>query len=353
MPTVLMIVGFFCGQIIRYFVSEMVFVMGKIYWIVLLFSSVVSAQVVQKRVVNLMGSRFDLTISAADEQQSEAYIDTAIVEITRIENLISEWIPTTQVSEINRNAGIKPVKVDRELFDLTERALHFSKISDGAFDISFAAADKIWKFDGSMTQMPTPKAVAESVKKIGYKNIVLDKKKRTIFLRLRGMKIGFGSIGKGYAADKTKELLISKGVRAGIINASGDMNTWGLQPDGEPWTIGITNPLHKENVFAVFPLHDSAVVTSGTYEKYAVIDGRRYAHIIDPRTGYPASGVSSVTVFAKSAEMANGFSTAIVVLGVERGLELLNQDSSVSAVIVDDSGKITATGNIKLEDYQP
>lgn len=308
---------------------------------------------VQKRVVKLMGSRFDLTISAKDEATAEAYIDTAIIEITRIENLISEWIPATQVSEINRNAGIKPVKVDRELFDLTQRAIQFSKLTDGAFDISFAAADKIWKFDGSMTTVPSPEKVKESVRKIGYQNIVLDEKNQTIFLKLPGMKIGFGSIGKGYAADKTKELLAGKGVPAGIINASGDMNTWGAQPDGSPWTVGITNPLNKEEIFAVFPLQNSAVVTSGTYEKYVVLDGKHYAHIIDPRTGYPASGVSSVTVFGASAERANGLSTAIVVLGVQRGLELLNQIPFVSGVIVDDKGNISHSKNIDIQKYKP
>lgn len=327
--------------------------MKKLSLILLLASMALPAQVIQKRVVKLMGSRFDLTVVAADEQKAQAYIDTAIVEITRIENVISEWIPTTEVSEVNRNAGIKPVKVSKELFELTKRALHFSKISDGAFDISFAAADKIWKFDGSMKTMPAPEAVAASVKKIGYRNIILDKKNQTVFLQLPGMKIGFGSIGKGYAADKAKQLLVSKGVAAGIMNASGDMNTWGLQPDGEPWTIGITNPLDPQNVFAVFPLHNSAVVTSGTYEKYVVLDGKRYAHIIDPRTGYPASGVSSVTVFATGAEMANGLSTAVVVLGVERGLELLNQVKFVSGVIVDDTGKIFHTNNIDLQNYKP
>lgn len=320
--------------------------------IFLLATSILSAQVAQQRTVTLMGSRFDLTIVAADEQKALAYIDTAIVEITRIENLISEWLPTTQVSEINSNAGIKPIKVDQELFELTERALYYSKISKGAFDISFAAADKIWKFDGSMTEMPSPEAVAASVRKIGYKNIILDKKHSTIFLKLPGMKIGFGSIGKGYAADKTKALLVSKGVPGGIINASGDMNTWGKQPDGGPWTIGITNPQNPREVFAVFPLYDSAVVTSGTYQKYVMLNGKRYAHIIDPRTGYPATGISSVTVFADSAELANGFSTAVVVLGVKRGLELLNR-KSISAVIVEDSGKISTTKNIELEKYNP
>ncbi|GEP51401.1 FAD:protein FMN transferase [Flavobacterium noncentrifugens] len=310
------------------------------------------SQIIQKRVVKLMGSRFDLTVVAKDKPTAEAHIDTAVIEITRIENLISDWIPETQVSQINRNAGIAPVKVDLELLELTQRAIHFSELTDGAFDISFAAADKIWKFDGSMTTLPTEEAIRESVKKIGYKNIIIDVQNSTIFLKLPGMKIGFGSIGKGYAADKTKALLMSKGVIAGIINASGDMNTWGKQPDGKDWTIGITNPLNKDKVFAVFPISGTAVVTSGNYEKFVVLNNKRYAHIIDPRTGWPASGIASVTIFAESAEMANGLSTAIVVLGKDAGLDLVNQLPFVNAVIVDDAGKKFYSKNTDIKRFK-
>nr|WP_322623204.1 FAD:protein FMN transferase [uncultured Flavobacterium sp.] len=309
------------------------------------------AQVLKQRTVKLMGSRFDITIVAKEATEAEAYIDTAIIEITRIENLISEWRSKTQVSEINRNAGIAPVKVDKELLDLTERALYFSKITDGAFDISFAAMDKIWQFDESMTEIPSAEAVKKSVEKVGYQNIIIDKVNSTIFLKLPGMKIGFGSIGKGYAADKTKELLVSKGVKAGIINASGDMNTWGTQPDGKPWTVGITNPINKNKVFAVFPLKESAIVTSGSYEKYVMINGKRYTHIINPKTGYPVTGVSSVTVMAPSAEMANGFSTSIMVLGKDVGLNLIEQFPQLRCVIVTDNGEVFASKNVDLKKY--
>src|SRR5690606_31804684 len=132
------------------------------------------AQVLEKRAVTLMGSRFDISIVASERQFAQAYIDTAVSEITRIEKLISDWIPESQVSEINRNAGIKPVKVDRELFDLTKRAIGFSKLTNGTFDISFAAADNIWKFDGSMTEVPSDSIIRRSVKMIGYRNIILD-----------------------------------------------------------------------------------------------------------------------------------------------------------------------------------
>ncbi|NUY82477.1 FAD:protein FMN transferase [Flavobacterium sp. MAH-1] len=319
----------------------------------LLFLSISHAQVLRQRTLKLMGSRFDITIVHENETKAEAYIDTAVAEISRIENVISEWMPNTEVSEVNRNAGIKPVKVSAELLNLTERALYFSKISDGAFDISFAAADKIWKFDGSMTELPSAETVAESVKKIGYKNIVIDKKNSTIFLKLIGMKIGFGSIGKGYAADKTKEFLMKKGVPAGIINASGDMNTWGTQPDGEQWTVGITNPMDKNQVFAVVPLKQTAVVTSGNYEKYAMINGKRYAHIINPKTGYPATGLSSVTVFGPNAEMCNGFSTAIMVLGKDVGLHLIEQFPNLQCIVVTDEGDISSSKNIELKLYKP
>ncbi len=298
------------------------------------------AQVTEKRTVKLMGSRFDITIVAKDKAAANAYIDTAIVEISRIEHLISDWIPTTPVSEINQNAGIRPVSVNKELFKLTQRAVYYSKISNGAFDISYASMDKIWKFDDSMTELPSAEAIKKSVEKIGYKNIILDSVHQTIFLKLPGMKIGFGSIGKGYAADKTKELLLKKGVKAGIINASGDLNSWGKQPNGKKWKTGITNPFQPEEIFTTFKLNNNAVVTSGTYGKFVVLDGKKYAHIIDPRTGYPAAGLASVTIFSETAELANGLSTAVIVLGQQDGIKLLQQNPNVDYVVINDNGHI-------------
>lgn len=305
-------------------------------------------KVLQKRFVKLMGSQFDITVVANSIPLANDYIDIAIDEITRIENLISEWNPATQLSLVNRNAGMEPTPVDKELFDLTERAVNFSRLTAGAFDISFAAANKIWKFDGTVTKVPSEETIKESTKNIGFQNIILDKEKQTIFLKNAGMKIGFGSIGKGYAADMAKKLLVSKGVIAGIINASGDMSSWGKQPGGQEWTIGITNPLNKEQAFAVFPLCESAVATSGIYEKFLTIDNNRYSHIIDPRTGYPSTGILSVTVFAKSAELANGLSTSIVVMGKDAGLDLINQIPAVSAVVIDDNGKIFYSDAIEI-----
>lgn len=303
---------------------------------------------VYQRTLKLMGSRFDLTVVAPDEAAGNRDMDMAIAEISRIERLISSWDPNSQTSKINTNAGIAPVKVDPELYGLIERALKISKLTQGAFDISYASMDKIWKFDGSVMEMPSEAAIKESVAKVGYQNIVLDPEKGTVFLRLKGMKIGFGAIGKGYAADRAKALLLQNGVASGIINASGDLNAWGTQPNGKDWMVAIVNPLNKNKVFSWLPVHNGAVVTSGNYEKFVILNGERYTHIIDPRTGYPSKGIRSATIITKSAELADALATSIFVMGEDTGLDFVNQLNGVDCVIVDDDNKIVTSNNITL-----
>ncbi|MFV8335487.1 FAD:protein FMN transferase [Flavobacterium sp. RSP29] len=326
--------------------------MQKSILLCLLLTSILSfGQIVHKKKLSMLGSPFEVTAVANDTVKANEYIDLAIAEVRRIEYLISDWIPTTQISLVNKNAGIQPVKVNAEVFELVERAIKISQITAGAFDISYASMDKIWKFDGSMKVMPTEEAIKKSVAKIGYKNIILDKKNQTIFLKSEGMKLGLGGIGQGYIADKVKDLLLSKGCKSGIVNVSGDINAWGKQPDGKPWNVGIVNPLNKNKVFATFPLEDSAVETSGSYEKYVIFNGIRYSHIIDPRTGYPATGVVSVSVFAKQTEVADALATGIFVLGVEVGLDLVNQLKGIECIIVDDKGKIHSSKGIDIKKY--
>ncbi|KUY13931.1 thiamine biosynthesis protein ApbE [Elizabethkingia miricola] len=300
----------------------------------------ISAQVQRSRLVTLMGSRFQITLVDKDSISAERNIDKAIAEITRIENLISEWRPETQISQVNQNAGIKPIKVDKEVFDLTKKSLYFSKLTDGAFDISIVAMDKIWKFDDSMNELPSEQAIKESVRNVGYQNIILDSTNSTIFLKNPGMKIGFGSIGKGYAADKTRDLMKSMGVKAGIIDASGDISTWGTQPNGKPWAIGINNPFNDHKMAAILYFKENAVTTSGSYEKYAEIHGKRYSHIMNPKTGYPSTGLTSVTITGPNATMANGFSTSVMVLGEKDGLKLLKLFPEYHYLLITDKGKI-------------
>jgi thiamine biosynthesis lipoprotein len=326
--------------------------MRTLFFLFFFFSNVlVFSQVVHKRTVSLLGSPFEISLVAKDTLEANVYIDVAIYEVKRIENLISDWIPTTLVSVINANAGVKPIKVNEELFELIERSIKISKLTDGAFDISYASMDKIWKFDGSMTTMPSPEAIQNSVAKMGYKNIILDKEKQTVFLKLKGMKLGLGGIGQGYIADKIKEVLKEKGVVAGLINVSGDISTWGKQPDGQQWKVGIKNPINKNKIFATFPLEDTAVETSGSYEKYVTFNGIRYSHIIDTRTGYPAIGLTSVTIFAKTTELADSLATGVFVLGKEVGMNLVNQLPGIGCIMVDDKGTIIVSKNIDLKKY--
>ncbi|MEZ4993611.1 MAG: FAD:protein FMN transferase [Saprospiraceae bacterium] len=318
----------------------------------LLVGLTAQAQQVYNRTLKLMGSRFDISVVANDEPTANSNIDLAVAEISRIEKLISSWDPNSQTSKINQNAGIQPIKVDPELMDLIGRALVISKLTDGAFDISYASMDRIWKFDGSMKEMPSEEAITQSVARVGYQKIVLDKANNTVYLPEEGMRIGFGAIGKGYAADKAKKLLQDKGVMAGIINASGDMNTWGKQPNGEDWKVAITNPMNKDQAFALVPLTKGAVVTSGDYEKYVTFNGIRYTHIIDPRTGYPAHGVISATVFAPSAELADALATSVFVMGIEVGIERINQLPNIECIIIDDAGNVHTSDHININQHE-
>lgn len=316
--------------------------------LLLLFSLSTFAQENFKRTLILMGSRFDITVVASNEKEGNKYIDSAIFEIARIEKLISSWDLNSETSLINKLSGIKPIKVDKELFDLIERSIAISTLTNGAFDISYASMDRIWKYDGTMREMPSEEKISSSIKKVGYQNIIIDKEAQTVFLKLKGMKIGFGAIGKGYAADKAKALLIEKGVKAGIINASGDLNAWGKQANGRDWMVAITNPLNKNKVFSWLPINDSAIVTSGNYEKFISFNGIRYSHIIDPRTGYPSTGIISTSIMTSNAELADAISTSVFVMGVETGLDFINQLKGVDCIIIDEQNKIHTSNNIKL-----
>ncbi len=309
-----------------------------------------SAQTAQRhnKVVKLMGSRFEITAIHDDPQFAWDAINAAIAEITRIEKLISSWDPNSQTSEIIRQAGVQPVKVDKELFDLISRALQISKITDGAFDISYASMDRIWKFDGSMTEMPNAEIVALAASKINYKNILHNAGDQTVFLKEKGMKIGFGAIGKGYAAQKAKELMRQMGIENGVVNASGDLIAWGKDVNNQIFKVGIADPQNKEKMLSWLNIEDAAVVTSGDYERFVMFEGIRYAHIIDPRTGYPTTGIKSVTIITANPELADAISTSVFVLGEQKGLQLINQLPGVECLIITDSDELKTSNNLTL-----
>ncbi|MCU0371144.1 MAG: FAD:protein FMN transferase, partial [Bacteroidales bacterium] len=243
----------------------------------------------------LMGCGFTFTIvDSAGSDRGWDLIRESISEVKRIECLISEWIDTTEVSRLNANSGIEPVKVSPELFDLISRSIKISEITQGAFDITFGGVGKLWNFDRKNPVMPDSSAVKQALGSVGYRFIVLMDSSK-VFLSKPGMQIGFGGIGQGYAAEKVKERLIAKGITSGVVNASGDVLAWGNRPDGSPWKIGIGDPHDPSKVLLWLPVNNGTVSTSGDYENYFEINGERYSHIIDPRTGYPAKGIQSVT----------------------------------------------------------
>ena len=296
--------------------------------------------------LKLMGNRFAFTVVSDYEDLANAIIDEGIREVQRIEKILTTFKDDSETSLINENAGLEPVKVSEEVFGLVERSIRISSLTQGAFDITYGGIDKsLWNFDKNMTTLPSPEKAQQMVRLINYKNIVLDKKEQTIFLREKGMRIGFGGIGKGYAAEMAKEVMKKK-CSSGIVNASGDLTAWGVQPNGKPWTIGIVHPDNKEQPFSYLNISDMAVATSGNYEKFVMINGKRYSHTINPRTGLPVSGIKSVTIISPNAEISDALATPVTVMGVNKGLNLINQIQQVECVIIDDNNKIYTSKNI-------
>jgi len=296
-----------------------------------------------------MGNQFEFTLIDENENRAEENFEIAIEEIRRIETLLTTFSETSITYKINENAGIKPIEVDNEVFDLIKRCQFISKITQGAFDISYGSLDKrFWNFDLKMTSLPEPETAKKAVALINYENILLDENNKTVFLKNKGMRIGFGGIGKGYAAEMAKKKLIENNVLNGIVNASGDLSAWGFQENGEAWTIGVADPNQRKSIFSTFKITNKAVATSGNYEKFIVIDNKRYSHTIDPKTGYPISGIKSVTILADNAEIADALATPVTVMGIEVGLNFINQLKTIGCIIIDDNDKTYFSKNITI-----
>lgn len=303
-----------------------------------------------KKAEKLMGNMFEITVVAVEENSAHKQIDIAINEIKRIEKLLTTYSDNSQTNLINKNAGIVAVKVDREVFDLIKRSLKISALTDGAFDITYGSVDKsLWNFDKSMTSLPDENIAKASVRLINYQNVLLDENNCSVMLKEKGMRIGFGGIGKGYAAEKAKALLMQNGVSNGIVNAAGDLAAWGLQVNGKPWTIGVANPNNATLPFASLAISDMAVATSGNYEKFVIINGQKYSHTINPLTGLPIRGIKSVTIISPNAEIADAMATPVTIMGVKAGINLINQMQHIHCIIIDDNNKIFTSKNINLQ----
>jgi len=304
---------------------------------------------IHKKVLRLMGNRFEISIVHEDASWAEEQISFTISKIKMLEGLLTTFSDHSQTNTINKYAGLRPVKVDKNVFELIRRSLKISRLTQGAFDITYGSIDKsLWNFDPQMTSLPDKATAKKMIRLINYQNVILNEENGTVFLREKGMRIGFGGIGKGYAADMARSILQNKGIASGIVNAAGDLITWGVQPNGKPWTIGIADPDNKSHPFSYLNISDKAVATSGNYEKFAIIGGKKYSHTINPKTGYPVSGIKSVTILSPYAEIADAMATPVMVMGIRNGLNLINQVKNLGCIILDDRNKLYTSNNIKI-----
>ena len=285
--------------------------------------------------VKLMGCRFVLT--AIDESPNTAWnaIRAGITEIERIESVISSWIDSSETSHINKNSGVKPTRVSSELFQLIKRSLKVSSLTSGAFDISGNVSRHFWNFDGSESEMLDESTLAELRHLMDYRMIELDEKHGTVYLKRKGMKIGFGGIGKGYAAYRAYQTMRNVGIESGLINAAGDLMCWGSPPNQNTWTIQLPNPSRKHQALMTIDVPFGSVVTSGNYEKYVKVNGKKMSHIVDPRTGLPTLSTKSTTVICPNPELGDALATALSVMGSEEGIALIDRLKGIECILVD------------------
>ncbi|MCS6861759.1 MAG: FAD:protein FMN transferase [Abditibacteriales bacterium] len=297
-----------------------------------------------------MGTIWEITVATHEKsrQAVAAVMRDAFKEIERVENLLSDWRKGTELNQVNTHAGVQPVAVSEETFKVVERAYHFSEVSEGAFDITFNALWGVWDFNKKPPTLPDPEEIKERLPLINYRRLALNPKERTIFLKEQGMKIGLGGIAKGYTVDRVCALLERNGLKNYLVVGGGDMRVSGSRGKS-PWRLAVRHP-RKEGYLYLLDVTNIAVSTSGDYERYFILNGQRYHHIIDPKTGYPARGVSSVTVInPRACSMdADAMSTAVFVLGVEKGLRLLRQEK-MEGIIVDENLRSYLTDGLKVD----
>jgi thiamine biosynthesis lipoprotein len=298
---------------------------------------------------HLMGSAFEFIVVAENEHEGKALLEQSVTEVKRMEALLTEFSEESDTARINRNAGQGEVQVDEEVFQLIERCNNISKLTGGAFDISAGSLKKLYNFKGERFELPDHQTILAALNKTGYTRIEL-KTPDKVRLSVPGMHIGFGAIGKGYAADRVKLMLKQKGVKSGVINASGDLTAWGTRVNGDPWKTGIAHPDDLSKIILWLPLDDMSVATSGNYIQYFDFKGLRYSHNIDPKSGYPVRGIKSVSIISPSAELSDALATAVTVMGKKAGLYLIDQLPNTYCIIVDEYNKIFSSKKINIHE---
>ena len=285
----------------------------------------------------IMGTAIRVELWSEDRADGEAAINAVMTEMHRIDHAMSPHKPESELSRINRHAAAGPVKLSEEMARLVSRALDFSKLSGGAFDITYAGVGQLYDYREKVK--PSDAEIAQAVAAVGYQNLVLDTAARTLRFAREGVRIDLGGFAKGHAVDNAAAILARRGIKNAIVSAGGDSRVMG-DHRGRPWTIAIRDPRRPGDVVAVLPLEDTAISTSGDYERYFEHDGVRCHHVLDPKTGKSPSSVHSVTILAADGLTTEGLSKSVFVLGVEKGMRLIESQEGVDAVVIDAAGQL-------------
>lgn len=302
---------------------------------------------VYKKTKPMMDTLVSITVSAKGADEAEKAMDAAFAAVERFGGLVDYFSGTSQISEVNRMAGIRAVAVSPETLALVEAALEVSEKTGGAFDPTIGPVMRLWDFHAK--KMPADEDIRRNLRLVNFRDVVVDRKGSTVFLKRKGMQIDLGGIAKGFAADLAVDLLRKEGITAGVVAAAGDIRTFGLRPDGMGWNVGIKNPRQKDasdEVIATIRLKDRAISTSGDYERWFEHEGKRYHHILDPRTGYPAVGSRSVSIISDRGAWSDAYSTALFVMGPGKGIALA-RSLAMDAFIIDSSGTATMTDGLQ------
>jgi thiamine biosynthesis lipoprotein len=287
---------------------------------------------------------------ADDPVKGNDAIEAVMAELRRIDNLMSHYKPESQLSQINQYANERPVPVDKELFDLIKLSTHYSEITEGAFDITYASVGYLYDYPRHIH--PTEEQIREKLPAVNWRNMLLDEAHHTVRFEHPGMRIDLGGIGKGYAVDRGIDVLKARGIDRALVTAGGDSRIIGDRM-GRPWLVAIRHPDNPSKVVTRIPLADSAVSTSGDYERYFDEGGVRYHHIIDPRTGHSASKVRSATILAPTATQTDGMSKTAFVLGAEKALEIINRMPEYDAVFVLPDGRVLYSNGLRPPASRP
>lgn len=299
----------------------------------------------------IMGTDVTITVVAKSEAEGAAAIDAAMAEVRRFDRMMSLYKDDSEITRVNLAAGKHPVKVSPEMIEVVEAAARVSGLTHGAFDVTIGPLVVLWQMRLKEGKTPDDKEIARIKRLVNYKNIIIDKRKSTLFLKNPNMIMDLGGM-KGYIADRVKDLIKKRGIDNAVIALAGDIWVLGRREDGKRWRIGVQHPREPEQTLTVLDLSDKYISTSGDYERYKIVERKRYHHIIDPRTGKPSTGVISATLIGDQGELIDPLSKAPFILGPEEGLKIVKK-AGAEAIIVDEQGKVYMTDGVKNLVDQP